>query len=67
MVCCLCDKNNRANLFGHIKSIKVQWSNSLTHFENLSDEERECMFSRQDCATALKDNKSMAVLCNIFG
>ena len=67
MVCCLCDKNNWANLFGHIKFIKVQWRNSRTHFENLSDEETECMLSQQDCATALTDNNSMAVLRNIFG
>jgi hypothetical protein len=67
MVCCLCDKNNLANLYGHIKVVKVQWSNSRIHFENLSDEKRECMFSQQDCATALTRNNSMAVLCNILG
>jgi hypothetical protein len=53
IVCCLCDKNNWANLFGHIKFIKVQWSNSRTNFENLRDKERECMFFQYECATAL--------------
>jgi hypothetical protein len=67
MVCCLCDKNNWASIFGHINFIKVQWSNSRTHFENLSDEEREWMFYQQNCANALTDDNSMAVICNNFG